>query len=100
MKWFVISSKGDKNVCLVLSNIYRPYCLNYHKHRTLVCSSSVICHDFSLSDFEDEEEEKKKSMVTSRQTTIEIPIPSKAVGAVIGRQGQTIKEVRVFCHKH
>lgn len=48
----------------------------------------------SKDDFEDEVEEKKKSVVTSRQTTIEIPIPSKAVGAVIGRQGQTIKELQ------
>ena len=46
-----------------------------------------------IVDAEEEVEEKQKSVVTSRQTTIEMSIPKKAVGAVIGRQGQTIKEV-------
>jgi predicted RNA-binding protein YlqC (UPF0109 family) len=34
-------------------------------------------------------------MATSRQTIIEIKVPPKAVGTVIGRQGAMIKEVRV-----
>ena len=34
-------------------------------------------------------------MVTSRQTTIEMSIPQKTVGAIIGRQGQNIKEAMV-----
>ena len=49
---------------------------------------------FLLTDDDDEEEGKDK-MATSRQTIIEIKVPPKAVGTVIGRQGAMIKEVRV-----
>ena len=53
-----------------------------------------------IVDAEEDVEEKQKSVVTSRQTTIEMAIPRKAVGAVIGRQGQTIKEVFVWILGH
>lgn len=47
---------------------------------------------------QDEEEEvserRKKPEVTSRQTVIEVPIPRKAVGGIIGRQGGVIKELQ------
>lgn len=33
-------------------------------------------------------------MATSRQTVIDVKVPPKAVGAVIGRQGAMIKEVQ------
>ena len=38
-------------------------------------------------------------MATSRQTIIEIKVQPKAIGAVIGRQGASVKEVRVSKHK-
>ena len=50
--------------------------------------------DICIFDLEVEDQvQEKKSVVTSRQTTIEMAIPHKAVGAIIGRQGQNIKEV-------
>lgn len=45
-------------------------------------------------DDDNEEEEGKDKMATSRQTIIEIKVPPKAVGTVIGRQGAKIKEIR------
>ncbi|KAK3593506.1 hypothetical protein CHS0354_037029 [Potamilus streckersoni] len=46
----------------------------------------------------DEEEENEKDegqkVMTSRHTLIEMKIPRKSVGAVIGRQGQKIKELQ------
>lgn len=45
-------------------------------------------------DDDDGEEEGKDKMATSRQTIIEIKVPPKAVGTVIGRQGAKIKEIR------
>ncbi|XP_035669048.1 tudor and KH domain-containing protein-like [Branchiostoma floridae] len=41
-----------------------------------------------------EQEEAAKSMATSRQTTIEVKVPRRVVGAVIGRQGANIKQVQ------
>ncbi|KAJ8298883.1 hypothetical protein KUTeg_022943 [Tegillarca granosa] len=44
---------------------------------------------------EDEEEiEEKRKVTTSRQTIIELSVPAKAVGAVIGRQGANIKKIQ------
>ncbi|CAH1251665.1 TDRKH [Branchiostoma lanceolatum] len=40
-----------------------------------------------------EQEEAAKSMATSRQTTIEVKVPRRVVGAVIGRQGANIKQL-------
>lgn len=46
-------------------------------------------------DDEDEEEiEEKRRVTTSRQTIIELSVPAKAVGAVIGRQGANIKKIQ------
>lgn len=45
-------------------------------------------------DDDDLDSKRKSSAVTSRQTVIEVQIPRKAVGAVIGRQGTTIKEIQ------
>lgn len=42
---------------------------------------------------DDEEEDNMNRITTSRQTVIEVQVPSEAVGAVIGRQGATIKQV-------
>ncbi|XP_056002323.1 tudor and KH domain-containing protein homolog isoform X2 [Ostrea edulis] len=49
-----------------------------------------------LSDAEDEddEEEEKRQSATSKQTVIELNVPSKAAGAIIGRQGTKIKEIQ------
>ncbi|XP_078577614.1 tudor and KH domain-containing protein-like [Branchiostoma floridae x Branchiostoma japonicum] len=41
-----------------------------------------------------EQEEAAKSMATSRQTTIEVKVPRRVVGVVIGRQGANIKQVQ------
>lgn len=45
-------------------------------------------------DDEDSECAKKKRATTSRQTVIELPVPQKAVGAIIGRQGTNIKALQ------
>ncbi|CAC5358111.1 TDRKH [Mytilus coruscus] len=45
-------------------------------------------------DEDDEEEETSQKMATSRQTVIDVKVPPKAVGAVIGRQGAMIKEIQ------
>ncbi|KAL4233290.1 Far upstream element-binding protein 3 [Mactra antiquata] len=43
----------------------------------------------------DEEEETERPMiVTSHQTVIELPIPRKVVGTIIGRQGSNIKQLQ------
>ncbi|VDI17447.1 tudor domain-containing protein 2 [Mytilus galloprovincialis] len=46
------------------------------------------------ADDDDEEEETAEKMATSRQTVIDVKVPPKAVGAVIGRQGAMIKEIQ------
>ncbi|CAC5358109.1 TDRKH [Mytilus coruscus] len=46
------------------------------------------------ADDDDEEEETSQKMATSRQTVIDVKVPPKAVGAVIGRQGAMIKEIQ------
>ncbi|XP_076081099.1 tudor and KH domain-containing protein-like [Mytilus galloprovincialis] len=46
------------------------------------------------TDDDDEEEETAEKMATSRQTVIDVKVPPKAVGAVIGRQGAMIKEIQ------
>ncbi|XP_063438274.1 tudor and KH domain-containing protein-like isoform X1 [Mytilus trossulus] len=48
----------------------------------------------SSADDDDEEEETAEKMATSRQTVIDVKVPPKAVGAVIGRQGAMIKEIQ------
>ncbi|XP_045179125.2 tudor and KH domain-containing protein-like [Mercenaria mercenaria] len=48
----------------------------------------------SDDDEEDIAGRKSSSSATSRQTVIEVQVPRKAVGAVIGRQGATIKEIQ------
>lgn len=45
---------------------------------------------------DEEEIEEKRRVTTSRQTIIELNVPAKAVGAVIGRQGANIKKVITF----
>lgn len=51
-----------------------------------------------LADDEEDEEEKQK-IATSRQTVIELEVPAKAAGAIIGRQGANIKEVWILKKK-
>jgi len=43
-----------------------------------------------------ERKNNEAEATTARQTIIEISIPRKAVGGIIGRQGSAIKEVK--CH--
>ncbi|KAK3095253.1 hypothetical protein FSP39_012233 [Pinctada imbricata] len=43
---------------------------------------------------DDEDQEKNKNIATSRQTVIEVKVPGKAAGAIIGRQGANIKEIQ------
>uniref|UniRef100_K1PLM8 Tudor and KH domain-containing protein n=1 Tax=Magallana gigas TaxID=29159 RepID=K1PLM8_MAGGI len=42
---------------------------------------------------DDDEDEDKRQSATSKQTVIELDVPPKAVGSIIGRQGANIKEV-------
>jgi len=51
---------------------------------------------FYISDDDEDPGERtarKSDAATSRQTVIEMAVPVKAVGTVIGRQGATIKQV-------
>lgn len=66
-----------------------------------VCNYFYVCVlGYKVIFFKDEEIEERmemkrtKSELTTRQTVIEIKIPRKAVGGIIGRQGSVIKEVR------
>lgn len=43
---------------------------------------------------DDDEDEEEKTVVTSRQARIEVKVPSKAVGPLIGRQGANIKKLQ------
>lgn len=52
-----------------------------------VCNTSVFYID------DDDEDEDKRQSATSKQTVIELDVPPKAVGSIIGRQGANIKEV-------
>ncbi|XP_069102961.1 tudor and KH domain-containing protein-like [Argopecten irradians] len=45
-------------------------------------------------DQDDEQDEEKEKVTTSRQTVIEVKVPSKAVGPLIGRQGANIKKLQ------
>jgi transcription antitermination factor NusA-like protein len=49
---------------------------------------------FRRNDDEDEEDEGRTKVVTSQHTTVELLVPSHAVGAVIGQQGQQIRQIQ------
>ena len=59
------------------------------------CFIHINFYLFFLADDEEDEEEKQK-MATSRQPVIELEVPAKAAGAIIGRQGANIKEVWIL----
>ncbi|KAI8785978.1 tudor and KH domain-containing protein [Biomphalaria glabrata] len=44
--------------------------------------------------YSDEESYEDKKIVTSRTVVIDVSVPPKAVGAIIGRQGATIKQIQ------
>jgi len=46
-----------------------------------------------VADDEEEEDEVQRSVVTSKHVSLEVMVPKHAVGAVIGLQGSTIKQV-------
>ncbi|XP_025080601.1 tudor and KH domain-containing protein-like isoform X2 [Pomacea canaliculata] len=56
---------------------------------------ATICLAYWLFVRRDDDDEygSKKVEITSRQTVIQVAVPNKAVGSVIGRQGITIKEI-------
>ncbi|XP_033725770.1 tudor and KH domain-containing protein-like [Pecten maximus] len=45
-------------------------------------------------DEDDEQDDEKERVTTSRQTVIEVKVPAKAVGPLIGRQGANIKKLQ------
>lgn len=46
-----------------------------------------------VPDDEEEEDDVQRSVVTSKYVSLEVLVPKHAVGAVIGLQGSTIKQV-------
>jgi len=46
---------------------------------------------------DEDEDEVKPSVVTSKHVSLEVQVPSHAVGAVIGQQGSQIKQVSMLC---
>lgn len=54
----------------------------------------VLYRLLTSSEDDDDEDEDKRQSATSKQTVIELDVPPKAVGSIIGRQGANIKEIQ------
>lgn len=54
----------------------------------------VLYRLLSSSEDDEDDDEDKRQTATSKQTVIELDVPPKAVGSIIGRQGANIKEIQ------
>ncbi|XP_062589324.1 tudor and KH domain-containing protein homolog [Saccostrea cucullata] len=61
-----------------------------------VASTAYLLYKLLSSTEEDDsdEDEEKRQSATSKQTIIELEVPAKAAGGIIGRQGSNIKEIQ------